>query len=58
MYFGAASVMAPAYISEIAPPQYRGRLTTASYCNAKFRESLSGRRISPQKMSDNWVLLQ
>lgn len=25
---GAASVMAPAYISEIAPAQYRGRLTT------------------------------
>ena len=25
---GAASVMAPAYISEIAPSQYRGRLTT------------------------------
>ncbi len=25
---GAASVMAPAYISEIAPPAYRGRLTT------------------------------
>ena len=25
---GAASVMAPAYISEVAPAQYRGRLTT------------------------------